>query len=339
MKYAAFGEIMLRLSPPGYGRFLQDNSFDACFGGSEANVLLSLSAFENETKYITKLPENEIADACIRELKGFGVDTSGIARGGERMGIYFLEKGASLRPGKVIYDRANSSVSKASPEDFDWDELLDGVDWFHYTGITPALGDNVAAILLDALKTAKSKGIKVSCDLNYRSKLWSKEKAREVMTALMPYTDVLIANDGSLNDVFGIRSGDEYVYGEKLENDGYINIAKQAAEKFGFECVALTYRESMSASDNNYAGMLYKDGKAYFSSIFPVHIVDRVGGGDSFAAGLLHALDKYSDYNDVIGFAAAAGALKHTVEGDFNRVTENEVLSVMKGNTNGLVRR
>lgn len=339
MKYAAFGEIMLRLSPPGYGRFLQENKFDTCFGGSEANVLLSLSAFGNETKYITKLPENEIADACIRELKGFGVDTSGIARGGERMGIYFLEKGASLRPGKVIYDRANSSVSKASPEDFDWDELLDGADWFHYTGITPALGDNVAAILLDALKAAKSKGIKVSCDLNYRSKLWSKEKAREVMTALMPYTDVLIANDGSLNDVFGIRSGDEYVYGEKLENDGYINIAKQAAEKFGFECVALTYRESMSASDNNYAGMLYKDGKAYFSSIFPVHIVDRVGGGDSFAAGLLHALGKYSDYNDVIGFAAAAGALKHTVEGDFNRVTENEVLSVMKGNTNGLVRR
>ncbi len=335
MKITAFGEIMLRLSPPGYGRFLQTGSFDACFGGSEANVLLSLSAFGDETAYITKLPKNEIGDACIKELRSFGVNTDGIARGGERMGIYFLEKGASLRPGKVIYDRAHSSISTAEPTDFDFDTLLDGADVFHYTGITPALGDNVAEILLAALKTAKSKGIKVSCDLNYRSKLWAKEKAAGVMSELMPYTDILIANDGSLNDVFGISAGE---YG-KLKKEDYTGIAEKAANRFGFEAVALTYRESMSASDNNYAGMLFTNGKSYFSDIYPVHIVDRVGGGDAFAAGLIHALGTYTDYNEIIGFAAAAGALKHTVEGDFNRVSVSEVEAVMKGNISGLVRR
>lgn len=330
---------MLRLSPPGYFRFLQKPEFEACFGGSEANVAISLTDFGDEAEFVTKLPENDIADACVRELRSFGVGTENIARGGERMGIYFLEKGASLRSGKVIYDRAHSSVSEAEKADFNWKKILAGADVFHFTGITPALSDTLPGILLEAVRTAKELGVKVSCDLNYRSKLWSREKANAVMTKLMPYVDILIANDGSVYDVFGISPDIPLSENGSVSEKGFNALCGKLTEKFGFETVALTFRESMSASDNCFGGMLYKDGKGYFSASYPVHIVDRVGGGDGFAAGLLHGLFAFDDPGDAIAFAGAAGALKHTVEGDFNRVSVQEVLTAAKGNISGMVRR
>ncbi len=330
---------MLRLAPEGYLRFVQADSFGATYGGGEANVSVSLANYGLDAKFVTKLPTHEIGQAAVNSLRKFGVDTSDIVRGGSRVGIYFIEKGASQRPSKVIYDRANSSISEAKREDFDWEKILDGADWFHFTGITPALGDNVAEITLDALKVAKAKGLTVSCDLNYRKKLWSKQKAGEVMATLMPYVDVCIANEEDAGDVFGIHADATDITTGKLSKEGYISVAKELADRFGFKAVAITLRESLSAFDNNWAAMLYTEGEAIFSKKYAVHIVDRVGGGDSFGAGLIYGmLNKFSN-KDALEFAVAASCLKHSVEGDYNLMSADEVKTLAGGDASGRVQR
>ena len=339
MKTVCFGELMLRLAPEGYTRFVQADSFGATYGGGEANVAVSLANFGTDARYITKLPANEIGQAAVNSLRRYGVDTTGIVRGGPRVGIYFLEKGASQRPSKVVYDRAGSSIALADAADFDWKKLLEGATWFHFTGITPALGDNVAKITLEAVRTAKEMGLTVSCDLNYRKNLWSRQKASEVMAQLMPYVDVCIANEEDAGDVFDIHADATDITGGKLSHEGYIIVARKLTERFGFSKVAITLRESISASDNNWAAMLYSGGEAVFSKKYPVHIVDRVGGGDSFGAGLIYGVQSGMSDKDALEFAVAASCLKHTIEGDYNQVTVDEVKKLAGGDGSGRVQR
>ena len=334
-----FGEIMLRLAPEGYYRFVQANSIGATYGGGEANVAVSLANFGIDTAFVTKLPAHEIGQAAVNELRKFGVDTSRIVRGGNRIGIYFLEKGASQRPSKVIYDRAHSAIAEASPEDFDWNEILQNADWFNFTGITPALNDTLAAICLEACKKAKELGLTVSCDLNYRNKLWSREKAGQVMSELCKYVDVCIANEEDAADVFGIRAANTDVTKGAVSHEGYKDVAKQLAGRVGFSKVAITLRESLSASDNNWAAMLYDGTEFYFSKKYAVHIVDRVGGGDSFGGGLIYACLNQYDPQSAIEFAAAASCLKHSVEGDMNMVSVSEVQKLAGGDGSGRVQR
>lgn len=330
---------MLRLAPEGYYRFVQAESFGATFGGGEANVAVSLSNFGYNASFVTKLPSHEIGQMAVNSLRKFGVDTSNIVRGGERVGIYYLEKGASQRPSKVIYDRAYSSISQATTEDFDWEYIFAGADWFHFTGITPALGDNVAAICLEACKAAKKLGVKISCDLNYRKKLWTREKAGQVMGELMPYVDVCIANEEDAADVFGIKAADTDITSGKVNHEGYKDVAKQLADRFGFEYVAITLRSSISANDNDWAAMLYNGKEYFFSRSYHMHIVDRVGGGDSFGAGLIYSMLKEKSEQDIIEFAVAASCLKHSVEGDYNMMSVAEVESLAGGNASGRVQR
>ena len=338
-KIITFGEIMLRLAPEGYYRFVQAENYGATFGGGEANVSVSLANYGLDTAFVTKLPAHEIGQAAVNSLRRYGVDTSYITRGGPRVGIYYLEKGASQRPSKVIYDRAGSSIALASKDDFDWDKIFEGADWFHFTGITPALGPNVVEICREACKAAKAKGVKISCDLNYRGKLWTREEARAAMTDLCQYVDVCISNEEDAKDVFGIEAEGTDIYGGKLNHEGYKSVAKQLADKFGFEKVAITLRSSISASDNDWAGMLY-DGENYcFSKSYHLHIVDRVGGGDSFGGGLIYSLLTGKSTQDAIEFAVAASALKHSVEGDYNRVTVSEVEKLAGGDGSGRVQR
>ena len=339
MKTVCFGELMLRLAPEGYTRFVQAESFGATYGGGEANVAVSLANFGTDARYITKLPANEIGQAAVNSLRRYGVDTTGIVRGGPRVGIYFLEKGVSQRPSKVVYDRAGSSIALADATDFDWKKLLEGATWFHFTGITPALGDNVAKITLEAVRTAKEMGLTVSCDLNYRKNLWSRQKASEVMAQLMPYVDVCIANEEDAGDVFDIHADATDITGGKLSHEGYISVARKLTERFGFSKVAITLRESISASDNNWAAMLYSGGEAVFSKKYPVHIVDRVGGGDSFGAGLIYGVQSGMSDKDALEFAVAASCLKHTIEGDYNQVTVDEVKKLAGGDGSGRVQR
>lgn len=338
-KVVTFGELMLRLAPEGYYRFLQADKLGATFGGGEANVAVSLANYGVPVDFVTKLPAHDIGQAAVNSLRRYGVGTDGITRGGDRVGIYFLEKGASQRPSKVIYDRAGSAIATADRADFDWEKLLDGADWFHFTGITPALGDNVAAITADALAVCKKKGITVSCDLNYRKKLWSKEKAREVMTRLMKYVDVIIGNEEDANDVFGIKAGATDVTKGELDKKGYESVAKQLMDTFGCKYVATTLRTSLSANDNKWVGMLY-DGKQFcLSKEYTMHIVDRVGGGDSFGGGLIYALLNGCDTQSAIEFAVAASCLKHSVEGDYNMVSVAEVNALAGGDGSGRVQR
>jgi len=338
-KVITFGEIMLRLAPEGYYRFLQAENYGATYGGGEANVAVSLANFGLDTAFVTKLPAHEIGQAGVNSLRRFGVNTDMIVRGGDRVGIYFLEKGASQRPSKVIYDRAHSSIAEATTADFDWAKIFDGAEWFHFTGITPALGDNVAAICLEACKKAKELGIKISCDLNYRNKLWSKEKAGQVMGELCKYVDVCIANEEDAGDVFGIKAADTDVTTGKVNHDGYKDVAKQLADRFGFEKVAITLRSSISANDNRWAAMLFDGKDYYFSKEYMIHIVDRVGGGDSFGAGLIYSSIMGYSPADTIEFAVAASCLKHSIEGDFNMVTVPEVEKLAKGDGSGRVQR
>ena len=292
-----------------------------------------------DVAYVTKLPTHAIGQAAVNSLRRYGVDTTKIVRGGDRVGIYFNEKGASQRGSVCIYDRANSAIAKACREDFDWDAIFEGAEWFHFTGITPALGANVVEICKDACKAAKAKGLKISCDLNYRGKLWTRAEAREAMTELCQYVDVCISNEEDAKDVFGIEAEATDIYGGKLNHEGYKSVAKQLADKFGFEKVAITLRTSISASDNDWAGMLY-DGEQYcFSKSYHLHIVDRVGGGDSFGAGLIYSLLSGKDTQGAIEFAVAASALKHSVEGDFNRVSVSEVEKLAGGDGSGRVQR
>jgi 2-dehydro-3-deoxygluconokinase len=330
---------MLRLSPSGFNRIIQANSFDAVYGGGEANVAVSLANYGMASSFVTKVPDNLVGQAAINELRKYGVDTSGIIRGGERLGIYYYEKGASQRASNVIYDRAYSSVSMAKKSDFDWKVIFDGADWFHFTGITPALGANIAEICFEACKTAREMGIKVSCDLNYRKKLWTTEEAGKTMGELMKYVDLCIANEEDSEKVFGIKADGTDVEGGVLNHDGYKTVASKLKERFGFSQVAITLRGSISASDNNWAAMLHTNGEYYFSKSYPVHIVDRVGGGDSFGAGLIYATLKGMSAHDSIEFATAASCLKHSVEGDFNHVSVDEVMTLMKGDGSGRVQR
>lgn len=338
-KIVCFGELMLRLNPEGYLRFEQADKFMATFGGGEANVAVSLANFGMDASFCSKLPTHAIGNMAVRALRAEGVATADIVRGGERVGIYYIEKGASQRPSKVIYDRKYSAIGMASREDFDWDKILTDTVWFHFTGITPALGDNVAEICLDAVKACRAKGIKISCDLNFRKNLWTSEKAGKVMGELMQYVDVCIANEEDADKVFGIKPDHNDVDSGKLNREGYIDVAKKLSERFGCEKVAITLRESISANDNNWAAMLYDGEKAYFSKKYAVHIVDRVGGGDSFGAGLIYSLLSGYDMQDTIEFAVAASCLKHSIEYDFNRVSVDEVKALVKGGGSGRVQR
>lgn len=338
-KVVTFGEIMLRLAPNGYYRFFQQDQMQATFGGGEANVAVSLANFGMQSAYVTKLPTHAIGQAAVDNLRYFGVDTTQIVRGGNRVGIYYVEKGASQRGSVCIYDRANSSIAEAQPQDFDWNVIFTNAEWFHFTGITPALGDNLVEICKQACIAAKERNVKISCDLNYRGKLWTREKARQVMSELCQYVDVCIANEEDAKDVFGIEAENTDIYQGKLNKEGYQSVAKQLKEQFEFDKVAITLRTSISASDNNWAGMLYDGNDFYYSKEYHLHIVDRVGGGDSFGAGLIYALLTGKSMQETIEFAVSASALKHSVEGDFNRVTVAEVEKLAGGDASGRVQR
>lgn len=333
------GEIMLRLSPPGYERILQTESFDVKFGGGEANVAVSLANYGESAAFVSAVPDNLLGRAAINSLRRYGVDTSLILRSGKRLGIYYLEKGASQRPSKVVYDRAASSISEVSADQFDWDNIFSGADWLHFTGITPALSDSAAALCLEAVKQAKAKGLQVSCDLNYRKNLWSKEKAGQVMETLMPYVDLCIANEEDAADVFGIKAKHTDIQQGSLDKEGYIEVAKELIRRFGLKRVAITLRESLSASTNNWSALL-TDGKEFnFAKKYTIQIVDRVGGGDSFGAGLIYGLLNLDSDREALEFATAASCLKHTIEGDYNLVSVSEVTALMKGDGSGRVQR
>ncbi len=338
-KIVTFGELMLRLAPKGYYRFSQAGSYGATYGGGEANVAVSLANFGLKVVFVSKMPKHEIGQAGINSLRKYGVDTSFVARGGNRVGIYFLEKGASQRPSKVIYDRAGSSISTASKEDFDWDKIFEGAQWFHFTGITPALGDNVAEICLEACKFAKEKKITVSCDLNYRNKLWTKEKAGRIMGELCKYVSVCIANEEDAGDVFGIKAKHTDIAAGKVNHEGYKEVAQELKTRFNFSKVAITLRSSISASDNRWAAMLYDGNEFFFSREYLMHIVDRVGGGDSFGAGLIYSSINEYPGQEAIEFAVAASCLKHSIEGDYNQVSIDEVKKLADGNASGRVER
>ncbi len=340
-KVVTFGEIMMRLNPEGYLRFVQSTKFEASYAGGEANVAVSLVNYGMEAAFVSKVPEHEIGQCAINALRQFGVDTSNVLRGGERLGVYFCEKGASQRPSKVVYDRAHSSIATAKADEFDWKKIFEGADWFHWTGITPALGGEMPEACLQACQAAKELGITVSCDLNYRKKLWTREQAQETMSKLMPYVDVCIANEEDAKDVFGIEAENTDIDGGKLDYSGYVSVAKQIADRFGCKKVAITLRGSLSATDNDWAGMLYDaaSGQAALSPTYRIHIVDRVGGGDSFGGGLIYALLSGCNDQDAINYAVAASCLKHTVEHDFNLMSVAEVKSLAAGNASGRVQR
>ncbi len=338
-KVVTFGELMLRLAPENYLRFLQSDKYEATFGGAEANVAVSLANYGVDVSFVSKFPDHEIGQAAINSLRKFGVDTSKVVRGGDRVGIYYCEKGASQRPSKVIYDRAGSSIATAKKDDFDWSKIFEGVEWFHFTGITPALSDSMAEICLEACKQAKKMNITISCDLNFRKKLWSKEKAGKVMSELCEYIDICIANEEDAKDVFGIEADNTDIYGGKLDRNGYISVAKKLTDRFNFKGVAITLRESLSANDNNWSGMFYINGQAYFSKKYAMHIVDRVGGGDSFGGGLIYSLLNDYEPQATIEFAIAASCLKHSIEGDYNLVSKKEVETLAGGDASGRVQR
>lgn len=333
------GEIMLRLSTPGHSRFIQSDSFDVVYGGGEANVAVSCANYGHDAYFVTKLPEHEIGQSAVNALGRYGVKTDFIARGGDRVGIYFLESGVSMRPSKVIYDRARSSMAEALPEDFDFDAVMQGADWFHWSGITPAISDRAATLVRLACEAAKRHGVTVSVDLNFRRKLWTKEKAQSVMRPLMQYVDVCIGNEEDAELCLGFKPEADVEAG-RTDAEGYKGIFRAMAAEFGFRYVVSTLRESFSASRNGWKAMIY-DGKEFYESkrydIMPV--VDRVGGGDSFSGGLIHGLLTKPDQGAALEFAVAASALKHTVEGDFNMMSAAEVEALAGGDASGRVQR
>lgn len=341
MKVVSFGEIMLRLSPDGYYKLFQKPELNTSFCGAEANVAVALSNFGDEAEFVTALPDNDIGRAACRELMRYGVKTDNIVYTGDRLGIFFAEKGASQRPSKVIYDRKNSAIALADSSSFDWEKIFDGADWFHITGITPALSDSLAKISVDAVKAAKKAGLTVSCDINYRSKLWSAEKARPVMTEIMKYVDVCIGNEEDAEIVFGIKAGTTDVTKGQLDTDGYKKSLQTVAETFGCKIVAYSQRKSYSASDNGWSGIIYDDEKkqVYTSVQYDIRITDRIGGGDAFASGLIYALHNNISPENAIETAAAAGCLDQTLEGDFCLFGINEVFDLANGDSSGRVKR
>lgn len=335
MKVVTFGEILLRLSPEGHKRFLQADSFDAVYGGGEANTAISLAQFGYDAKFITKLPDHEIGQAAINTLRQYGVDTSDILRGGDRIGLYYLEKGAAQRPSKVIYDRAGSSVAAAKAEEFDWERLLSGADLFHITGITPALSAECAKASLEAVKMAKRLGITVSCDINFRRKLWDKDTAGKVMAEILEYTDIYIGGRDQAEELFGIPTNAR----DDSDYEAYKAVAEKLKERFGFKKVAITLRTTLSSDENKWAALLYDGEKHCYSREYRSLIVDRVGGGDSFSAGLIYALGEGMDTQSAVDFAAAASCLKLSVEGDCNIMSVDEVKSLAFGGGSAQVQR
>ena len=330
---------MLRLMPFHYERFTQSNHFQATYGGGEANVAVSLAQFGNDAWFVTALPDNSLGLAARNQVRAFGVHTEFIQFTGHRLGIYFLEQGASLRSSKVIYDRSDSAIAMVDPGLFDWESIFKDKQWFHITGITPAVSESCARISLDAVQIAKKMGLTVSCDLNYRNKLWPKEKARSVMTEIVKHTDLIIANEEDCSDIFGIEAEKIDVNNGCLDEEHYKSVASQMMEISGSKLVAITLRESLSASDNNWSAMLYDGSKFYTSRKYAIHLVDRVGGGDSFGAGLIHCLVNGKNLKESLEFAVAASALKQTISGDMNQVSENEVMEIVNGNLSGRVQR
>jgi len=338
-KVVTLGEIMMRLSTPGFERFVQSDSFDVTYGGGEANVAVAVSNYGLNGVFVSKVPDNALGQAAINHIRRYGVETQYIARGGKRLGIYFLETGASARASQVIYDRADASIADVDASEFDFDAIFEGADWFHTTGITPALSDKAAALTLAALKAAKAKGITTSIDLNYRKKLWSKEKAREVMTELCKYVDVCIGNEEDAETSLGFKSAGTDITKGELNLDGYKDVCKQMKEKFGFKYIASTLRESHSASDNGWSALVYDGNEFYHTKQYEVRIVDRVGSGDSFASGFIYGLVTGLPMNEAAEFGVAASALKHTIPGDLNHATLSEVSILMKGDASGRVQR
>ncbi|WP_339711688.1 sugar kinase [Cyclobacterium amurskyense] len=338
-KVVTLGEVMLRLSTPDFKRFVQTDTFDITYGGGEANVAGALCNYGLEGTFVTKVPDNPIGQSAINHLRRYGVDTQYIARGGKRLGIYFLETGASMRASQVVYDRADASISEAEISDFDFDKIFEGAVWFHTTGITPALSDKAAALTEAALKAAKAKGVTTSIDLNYRKKLWSKDKAREVMTRLCRYVDVCIGNEEDAETTLGFHSKETDVTKGELNLDGYKDVFKQMKDKFGFKYIASTLRESYSASDNGWSALVYDGNEFYHSKKYDIRIVDRVGGGDSFASGFIYGLIQEMGLKGATEFAVAASALKHTFPGDMNHATLAEVEVLMGGDASGRVQR
>ena len=340
-KIVTFGEAMMRLAPPGYQRFLQANSFDATYAGGEANVAASLAQYGYDAYFVTKLPPHEIGQACRCFLQKYGIKTDYIKMEGSRLGVYYLETGASQRASKVIYDRTDSAIAKVKPGEFDWLAIFSGAEIFHITGITPALSDSAAAVSLEAVQAAKQCGLTVTCDLNFRKNLWSSAKANEVMSTLMPFVDVAIANEEDAEKVFGIKAENTEVQAGKINDAGYKGVCRKLVERFGFKKVAITLRESYSASDNGWSAILYDSAMDEFfkSKKYDIHIVDRVGGGDSFGGGLIYGMLRGMDNQQTIEFAVAASCLKHTIPGDFNLVSLAEVEGLMKGDGSGRVQR
>ena len=338
-KVVTMGEIMLRLAPPNYERFLQAKAFDVEYGGGEANVAVSLSNYGLDSYFVSVLPPHEIGQAACNHLRRYGVKTDYILRAGERIGIYFLENGASMRPSKVIYDRADSSIANANADDFDFDKIFKDADWFHFTGITPAISKKAAAFTEAALKAAKENGVSVSVDLNYRKKLWTPEEAKACMTNLMQYVDVCIGNEEDAEKVLGFQPKNSDVIKGELELDSYKDIFKQMKDRFGFRYMATTLRESFSATNNRWSALIYDGTEFYASKKYDIHIVDRVGGGDSFAAGLIYGLLDNGDFKYALEFAVGASAIKHTIHGDCNLVSIPEVETLIKGDASGRVQR
>lgn len=338
-KIITLGEIMLRLSPAGQHRFVQVDSFDVIWGGGEANVAVSCANYGHHACFVSRLPEHEIGQAAVNALRRYGVDTRHIVRGGDRVGIYYCETGASMRPSKVIYDRAGSAIAEADPEDFDFDAIMEGADWFHWSGITPAISDKAAELTRLACEAAKRHGVTVSVDLNFRKKLWTSEKAISVMRPLMKYVDVCIGNEEDAELCLGFKP-DADVESGHTDAAGYRGIFEAMMKEFGFKYVVSTLRESFSATHNGWKAMIY-DGREFYQSrrydIDP--IVDRVGGGDSFAGGLIHGLLTMRTQGEALEFAVAASALKQTINGDFNLVSEAEVKALAGGSANGRVQR
>ena len=339
-RVVGFGDFLLRLSPPGYLRFRQASAFDAYYTGAEANVCASLAVMGVETEFVTRVPENPIAEAGLGELRRLGVGVGHVARGGDRLGLYYCEKGASQRPSLVVYDRMHSGVTTACRRNFDWARILKGAGFFHFTGITPALGGELPAICEDACRAAKKAGARISCDLNYRKNLWDTKTASRVMTRLLKYVDCLIANEEDAEKVLGIKAEGSDVTCGRLSREGYVGVARKLMAKFpNLKTVAITLRRSISASDNIWGAMLFDGHKAYFSRDYDVHIVDRVGAGDSFAAGLLYALGNRFGVQRAVDYAAAASCLKHTIERDVNLSTVAEIERLAQGDGSGRVQR
>ena len=334
-----FGEIMLRLAPYHYERIVQAGQFQATYGGGEGNVAVSLAQLGNNAWFVTRLPENPVGEAALNTLQRYGVNTEYVLRGGTRLGIYFLEHGASIRPSNVVYDRANSAISEIQPGMVDWDHVFKGKDWFHVTGITPAISESASQVSLEAVRAARQAGLKVSCDLNYRKKLWTRERAREIMTELVQSVDIVIANEEDAADVFGIHAEETDVTKGELDREIYKSVARQLMQTADAELVAITLRESLSASDNNWSAMLYDGDDYFFSRKYSIHLIDRVGGGDSFGAGLIHATLTGMDKQKALEFAVAASGLKQTIPGDMNLMKESEVLKVVEGDISGRVQR